>query len=199
MKPNSLSIFFILILAVLFFNCSNKKEKSSSQDEQEEMKRETERHLAEKTARMKWPWVEANEFPVDSLDIRIDDLSTPGLEQSFDIVKDSVFILTEEEFDIARDLVKKHFAGVETSIETEDIVARKKPYPYNYYFKQYIGYKNHYWKKKLVYVNMFTSEQTPHGWAKELKDIWLMVYDAKKWYGRMLVDVENKRVIDLAI
>jgi hypothetical protein len=195
MKPNSLSIFFILILAVLFFNCSNKKEKSSSQDEQEEMKRETERHLAEKTARVKWPWVEAEEFPVDSLDIRIDDLSTPELELSFDIVKDSVFILTEEEFNIARELVKKHFAGIVTSISDNSIEDSYKPVHYNYYFKQYIGYKDHERKKKLVYVNMFRSAQTPNGWANQLKNMWLIYYDRGKSAGIKIVDVENKVVL----
>ncbi len=192
MKPNSLSIFFILIFAGFYLSCSNTKKKDLIQDVKDKPSRE----LAEKIAEMNRPWVVAKDFPVDSLDIRIDDLLTPGLELSFDIVKDSVFILTEEEFDIARELIKKHFDGVKTSIDKDE---REKPYPYNYYFKQYIGYKNHYWKKKLVYVNLFTSEQTPHGWAKELKDIWLMVYDGGKWYGRMLVDVDNKKVIDLAI
>ena len=184
--------FFIMVLAVLFLSCSNAKKKDPIQ----EAKDETERQLAEKNARVKWPYVKAREFPVDSLDLRIEDLSTPELEQSFDIVEDSVFILSDEEFNIARELVKKHFAGIDTSIDKDE---REKPYPYNYYFKQYIGYKDHKRKKKLVYVNMFTGEQTPHGWAKELKDMWLKYYDAGKWYGHMLVDVENKEVINFAI
>lgn len=198
MKSNSLPSLFIVILAGFFLDCSNAGKNSSIQDEQEEMERETERHLAEKTARMKWPWVEANEFPVDSLDIRIDDLSTPGLEQSFDIVKDSVFILSEDEFNMARDLVKNHFASIDTSVGNDSIDDRKKPFPYNYYFKQYIGYKEKD-GKKLVYVNMFTSWQTSNGWARELKDKWLMVYDGGKNFGHMIVDIEKKEVKSLYI
>ena len=112
MKSNSLSTFLILVLACFFLSCSNAKKNDSIQ----EAKDETERHLAEMTARVKWPWVEAKETPIDSLDIKIDNLSTPELEQSFDIVKDSVFILSEDEFNMARDLVKNHFASIDTSV-----------------------------------------------------------------------------------
>ena len=194
MKSNSLSTFLILVLACFFLSCSNAKKNDSIQ----EAKDETERHLAEKTARMKWPWVEANEFPVDSLDIRIEDLSIPLLDLEFDVVKDSVFILSEDEFNMARYLVKKHFTSIDTSVGTDSIDDRKKPFPYNYYFKQYIGYKEKD-GKKLVYVNMFTSEQTPNGWARELKDKWLMVYDGGKSFGHMIVDIEKKEVISLYI
>mgnify|MGYP006873114140 CR=1 FL=1 len=198
MRSNSSSSFFILILTGFFLSCSNVGKTSSIQDAQEEMKSETKRQLAEKIARQKQPWVEAKEFPTDSLDIRIEDLSIPVLDLEFDIVKDSVFILSKEEFNIARELVKKHFAGVETSIGNENIDERKKPFPYNYYFKQYIGYKESD-GKKLVYVNMFTSEQTPNGWVRELNDKWLKVYDGGKRFGHMIVDIEKKEVKSLYI
>ena len=93
MKSNSLSTFLILILAGIFLSCSNSKKKDPIQEAKDETESETERHLAEMTARMKWPWVEAKETPIDSLDIRIEDLSIPLLDLEFDVVKDSVFIL----------------------------------------------------------------------------------------------------------
>ena len=198
MKSNSLSTFLILILACFFLSCSNAKKKDSIQEAKDETESETERHLAEMTARVKWPWVEAKETPIDSLDIKIDNLSTPELEQSFDIVKDSVFILSVDEFNMARNLVKNHFACIDTSVGNDSIDDRKKPFPYNYYFKQYIGYKEKE-GKRLVYVNMFTSWQTPNGWARELKDKWLMVYDGGKRFGHMIVDIEKKEVISLYI
>lgn len=198
MKSNSYLIFLAIIAAVLFYNCSNKRENSPIQDEQEETESEMSSQLAEKMERVKWPWVEAKETPIDSLDIKIDNLSTPELEQSFDIVKDSVFILSEDEFNMTRYLVKKHFDSIDTSVGNDSIDDRKKPFPYNYYFKQYIGYKEKD-GKRLVYVNMFTSWQTPNGWARELKDKWLMVYDGGKSFGHIIVDIEKKEVKSLYI
>jgi hypothetical protein len=198
MKSNSLSTFLILILAGIFLSCSNSKKKDPIQEAKDETESETERHLAEMTARMKWPWVEAKETPIDSLDIKIEDLSIPLLDLEFDVVKDSVFILSEDEFNMARYLVKKHFDSIDTSVGNDSIDDRKKPFPYNYYFKQYIGYKEKD-GKRLVYVNMFTSWQTPNGWARELKDKWLMVYDGGKSFGHIIVDIEKKEVKSLYI
>ena len=195
MKSNSYLIFLAIIAAVLFINCSNSGRKETVQDSKEELRK----HLAEMDARMKWPVVKAKDKPIDSLDIRIEDLSIPELEQSFDIVKDSVFILSEDEFSIARDLVKKHFEGVVTSISDDSIDDSYKPFPYNYYFKQYIGYKDNERKKKLVYVNMFTGWHTPNGWARELKHDWVKITDGGKWDGHVIVDIENKKVINFAI
>ena len=194
MKSNSFSVFLAMATAVLFINCSNSRRKETVQDSKEELRK----HLAEMDARMKWPVVKAKDKPIDSLDIRIEDLSIPVLDLEFDVVKDSVFILSEDEFNIARNLVKKHFASIDTSVGTDSIDDSKKPFPYNYYFKQYIGYKEKD-GKKLVYVNMFTSWQTSNGWARELKDKWLMVYDGGKWFGHMIVDIEKKEVISLYI
>ncbi len=192
MRSNSFSVFLAMATAVLFINCSNSGRKETVQDSKEELRK----HLAEMDARMKWPVVKAKDKPIDSLDIRIEDLSIPELDRSFDIVGDSVFILSEEEFNIARELVKKRFAGVETSIDEDE---SEKPFPYNYYFKQYIGYKDHKMKKKLVYVNMFTAWHTPNGWVKDLKNIWLRVYDGGKWFGSMIVDVETREVSSIML
>ena len=195
MRSNSFSVFLAMATAVLFINCSNSGRKETVQDSKEELRK----HLAEMDARMKWPVVKAKDKPIDSLDIRIEDLSIQELDRSFDIVGDSVFILSEEEFNIARELVKKRFAGVKTSIETEGIDESKKPFPYNYYFKQYIGYKDHERKKKLVRVNMFTSWQTPNGWVRELKNQWMRVYDGGKWFGGMIVDIETREVSSIML
>lgn len=192
MRSNSFSVFLAMATAVLFINCSNSGRKETVQDSKEELRK----HLAEMDARMKWPVVKAKDKPIDSLDIRIEDLSIPELDRSFDIVGDSVFILSEEEFNIARELVKKRFAGVETSIDEDE---SEKPFPYNYYFKQYIGYKDHKMKKKLVRVNMFTAWHTPNGWVKDLKNIWLRVYDGGKWFGSMIVDVETREVSSIML
>ena len=192
MKSNSFSSLLIIILASFFFNCTNAEKRCSVQEGKEEL----DKHLAEMNARMKWPEVKAKDNPIDSLDIRIEDLSIPELDRSFDILGDSVFILSEEEFNIARELVKKRFAGVETSIDKDE---SEKPFPYNYYFKQYIGYKDHKKKKKLVRVNMFTAWHTPNGWVKDLKNIWLRVYDGGKWFGSMIVDVETREVSSIML
>ena len=194
MRSNSFSVFLAMATAVLFINCSNSGRKETVQDSKEELRK----HLAEMDARMKWPVVKAKDKPIDSLDIRIEDLSIQELDRSFDIVGDSVFILSEEEFNIARELVKKRFAGIDTSVGTDSIDDSKKPFPYNYYFKQYIGYKDND-GKKLVYVNMFTSEQTPNGWVRELKDEWFMVYDGGKWFGHMIVDIEKREVSSIML
>ena len=199
MKSNSYLIFLAIIASVLFYNCSNKRENSPIQDEQEETESKMSSQLAEKMERVKWPSFKAKDKPIDSLDIRIEDLSIPELEQSFDIVHDSVFILSEDEFSIARDIVKKHFEGVVTSISDDSIDDSYKPFPYNYYFKQYIGYKDNKRKKKLVYVNMFTGWHTPNGWARELKHDWVKMTDGGKWDGHVIVDIENKKVINFAI
>ena len=199
MKSNSFPMFLAIIATFLFFNCSNTRVKSPIHDEREEKESDTESQVIEPIAIEKQISFKAKETPIDSLDIKIEDLSIPELDRFFDIVRDSVFILSENEFNMARDLVKNHFAGVDTSISDDSIDDSNKPFPFNYYFKQYIGYKNHYWKKKLVYVNMFTGWHTPNGWVRELKNIWVRVYDGGKWDGHMIVDIENKEVVELAI
>ena len=182
--------------AVIFFNCSRIKEKGLIQNELDEIKSETKRQLDSLIAWQKQPWVKAKETSIDSLDIRIEDLSNPLLRLTFNQEGDSLFILSEEEFNMAKDIVKKYFDAIDTSIDTEVIDGKQKPFPYNYYFKLFIGHidtksKD---KRKQVFVNLFTSAQVPHGWVKELKDIWKKDSDAGKYSGYMIIDLNNKNV-----
>lgn len=188
----------IVFSMCFFFSCGKKHTDVKANTVDEEMD-SVENAMAEREARMmekeSWPFIAARDFSVDSIDIRIDDLRIPMLERDFDDRGYTLFVLSEEDFDVARELVKDYFQKI--SVDEESHSGR--PFPYNYYFKQYVGYKNPDTGYDMIEVNMFTGEQTPHGWANELKNHWYVCRDGGKSFGHIIIDMGKKRVVALSL
>lgn len=195
---NTFYTIFIVLSMCFFFSCGRNHSNTKAAPVDEEMD-SLEKAMAERVARMmemeSWPWIAAKDFPIDSLDIRIEDLSTPMLKRAYLNSDYSPFVLSEEDFNSARKLVRDYFQYITVDEETHS----GKPYPYNHYFKQYIGYYDPDTGKDMIEVNLFIDEQTPHGWAGELKNKWLVVRDGGKAYGHILIDMKQKRVVTLSL
>lgn len=181
-----------------FFSCRNNQTDTKADLVDEEMD-SLEKAMAQREAKMiemeSWPWIDATDFPIDSLDIRIDDLSLPMLKRTFIERGYTIFVLSEEDFNTARILVRDYFQGISVD-KTPD---SDKPYPYNYYFKQYIGYIDSDIGRDMIEVNMFTDERTPHGWAGELKNNWYVYRDGGKAFGRIFIDMRQKSIVSFSL
>ena len=176
-----------------FFSCGKKHTDAKADSVNEEMdsiEKAMEEREARKMEMEKWPFIAAKDFSVDSLDIRIDDLYIPMLERDFDDRGYKLFVVSEEHFNIARKLVKEYFHKITVDGESHS----ERPFPYNYYFKQYIGYKDPDTGHDMIEVNMFTGERTPHGWAGELKNNWYVCRDGGKFFGHIIIDMEKKEL-----
>ena len=196
MKTNKYFNTICMVLSVCFiFSCGNNRKDAKTDSIEEEMD-SLDIELAEREARMmemdSWPWIDATDFPVDSIDIRIDDLSLPMLKRTFTERGDTIFVLSDDDFNMARKLVKDYFQ----EISVDENPDSDKPYPYNHYFKQYLGYKDPDTGNNMIIVNMLTDEQTPHGWAGELKNNWYVYNDGGKAFGFILIDMKQKRVVN---
>lgn len=199
MKTNKYFNTICMVLSVCFiFSCGNNRKDAKTDSIEEEMD-SLDIELAEREARMmeevNWPFVDPKALPDDSLDIRIDDLSIPMLERTFTERGYTIFVLSEDDFNMARKLVKDYFQGIRVDEESYS----GNPFPYNHYFKQYIGYKDPDTGKDIIEVNLFTAEQTPHGWAGELKNNWYVYRDGGKNFGHFFIDMKQKRIISFGL
>ena len=196
---NSFFTICIVFSICFFFSCSNNHTNAKAVPVEDEAD-SIEKAMAEREARMleevNWPYIHASEFPVDSIDIRIDNLSLPMLKRTFLENRGyTIFVLSEDDFNMARKLVKDYFQGISVDEEAHS----GNPLPYNHYFKQYIGYKDPDTGHGMIEVNMFTGEQTPHGWAGELKNNWYVYRDGGKAFGCIIIDLTQKRVLKFGI
>lgn len=199
MKPNKFfSTVCIVFSMCLCFSCGRNHTDAKAAPVDEEMD-SLDKAMAEREARMmeevNWPCIYARDFPVDSIDIRIDDLSLPMLKRLFIERGYSIFVLSEEDFNMARKLVKDYFQG----ISVDETPESDMPYPYHFYFKQYIGYKDPDTGQDMIEVNMLTGEQTPHGWAGELKNNWYEYRDGGKTFGHIYIDMKQKRIVSFSL
>lgn len=198
MKSNNFIYTICVVFSMYFLICCGKKHTDIKTAPVEEEMDSLDIELAEREARMmeevNWPFVDPKALPDDSLDIRIDDLSIPMLELDFDD-KYTLFVLSEKDFNSARKLVKVYFQGIRVDNESHS----GNPFPYNYYFKQYIGYYDPDTDKKMIEVNLFTSEQTPHGWAGELKNDWYVYRDGGKNFGHIIIDMKQNCVVSFSL
>ena len=127
-------------------------------------------------------------FPIDSLDIRF------GFEQKKGF--NDCFVLSDEEFNIARQIVKDYFQTI-TVDENPD---SSNPYPYHFYFKQFYGFHDPDTGKDMIKVNLSTAEETHHGWAGELKNNRLgITEDGGKTSGHIYIDMKQKKIVSFSL
>ncbi|MBR5687613.1 MAG: hypothetical protein IKX36_06605 [Prevotella sp.] len=199
MKSNNFIYTICVVFSMCFLICCGNKHIDVKTAPVEEEMDSLDIELAEREARMmemeSWPWIDATDFPVDSIDIRIDDLSLPMLKRTFTERGHTIFVLSDDDFNMARKLVKDYFQG----ISVDDNPDSDKPYPYNFYFKQYLGYIDPDTGHNTIVVNMLTDERTPHGWAGELKNNWYVYNDGGKAFGYILIDMKQKCVVSFSL
>ncbi len=199
MKPNKFFSTVCIVFSMCLFFCCGRSHSDAKADPIDEEMDSLEKVRAEREAKMiemeSWPWIAATDFPVDSIDIRIDDLSLPMLKRTFTERGHTIFVLSDDDFNMARKLVKDYFQGISVDENSDS----DKPYPYNYYFKQYLGYKNPDTGHNMIVVNMLTDERTPHGWAGELKNNWYVYNDGGKAFGYILIDMKQKCVVSFSL
>ena len=186
MKPNQLFSTICIVFSMGLFFCCGHREPNTALKETEGDSLEIEEEKIYEDEIIKG--IIAINFPVDSLDIKLDYEPKKGFKD--------YFLLSEEDFNTARQIVKDYFQKITVDEEPDS----DNPFPYNHYFKQYVGYHDPDTGKDVIEVNLFTSEMTHHGWVGELKNIWLgMTEDGGKTVGRIIIDMKQKRVISFSL
>ena len=96
-------------------------------------------------------------------------------------------------------LVVEHKASAETRKERCDVMENIKPLPLTHYYKQYLGYeqKGHH----IVEINLLAFVYVNYGESVSayLQRVYSLPHDGGKHFGRVLVDLTEKKVIRFSL
>lgn len=131
----------------------------------------------------------AKKQPVDSLDVLVKKADETDLGV---LTGDNFHLLTEKEFQQAKNMVASFFEKKEYRGKT-----REKPYPFNHYFRQYVGYKknNHI----MVFVILCTSWPSYTGSVSEMETCIVTTSDGGPHYGDMKIDLTDNKIVSFGL